>query len=118
MNYALVAGLLEACRSCAPEMDHRIESLKRLRIEISGLLDGVWPSATASWDGATAPGILAYLLQPGGNPCVVAAEVLAGHGVAIKPRRPPERPDAILASLSPWTTGAHTDLLAAGSHEL
>jgi cysteine sulfinate desulfinase/cysteine desulfurase-like protein len=118
MNYALVAGLLEACRSCAPELDHRIESLTRLRIEISGLLDGVWPSATASWDGATAPGILAYLMKPGVNSWVVAADVPARHGVAIKPFRPPERPDAIRISFSPWTTRDEINLLAAAIHQL
>jgi L-cysteine/cystine lyase len=118
MNYALIAGLLEACRSCATELGHRIESLKRLRVEIGALLDGIWPSATASWDGATAPGILAYLMKPGVNSWVVAEHALVRHGVAIKSFRPPERPDAIRISFSPWTTRAEIDLLSAAVHDL
>jgi selenocysteine lyase/cysteine desulfurase len=118
MNYALIAGLLEACRSCASELDHRIELLKHLRLEIGAMLDGVWPSATASWDGATAPGILAYLMKPGVNSWVAAADALARHGVAIKPFRPPEHPDAIRISFSPWTTRAEIDLLSAAVHDL
>jgi selenocysteine lyase/cysteine desulfurase len=118
MNYALIAGLLEACRSCASELDHRIESLKRLCVEIGAMLDRVWPSATASWDGATAPGILAYLMKSGVNSWVVAEHALARHGVAIKPFRPPERPDAIRISFSPWTTRAEIALLSAAIHDL
>ena len=118
MNCALVAGHHEAGRSCVSCLDHRIASLKRLRVEIGALLDGVWPSATASWDGATAPGILAYLMEPGVNSWVVAENALARHGVAIKPFRPPERPDTIRISFSPWTTRDEIDLLAAAIHDL
>jgi selenocysteine lyase/cysteine desulfurase len=57
-------------------------------------------------------------MKPGVNSWVMAEHALARHGVAIKPFRPPEHPDAIRISFSPWTTRDEIDLLAAALHDL
>ena len=116
MNYSILAGLAEACRNYVAEQNDRIAALTRLRDDITSRVDGIYPAAAAPWDGPIAPGILAYLMPSRLNSCVLAREILDRFGVAIKPFRPPERPDAVRISFSPTTSVGEIDLLDQAMH--
>jgi selenocysteine lyase/cysteine desulfurase len=110
-NFGILAGLAQACRHFTAERDERLRILSRLREEISACLEGVYTSATASWSGRAAPGILAYLMPESLNSWILAEQLLDRYGVAIKPFRPPERPDAVRISFSIRTTAEEIELL-------
>ena len=118
MNYAVLAGLAEACRNFLLEREDRLVVLSRLRGEIARSLDVVYESAGTVWSGRAAPGILAYLMLPKINSWVLAREVLERYGVAIKPFRPPERPDAIRISFLPTTSADDIELLHHAMHDV
>jgi len=111
LNCALLAGMAEALRACAEEFPSRVETLMRLRARIGGLLDGLYETAAAKWNGPHAPGILAYGLPPAQRPEELAEAALGRFGVAIKPLRPPRDPNGFRVSFSPWTTGDEVELL-------
>ena len=113
MSYASIAGLIEACRVYRAEAEHRFEVLTGMRAEISLRLDGIFAGANAQWNGACAPGILAWLMPPGTESAWLAGQILERHRVAVKPFRPPEFPDAIRVSFSTATTVGEIELLAA-----
>jgi len=113
MNYALLAGLAEACRQARATLARRMRGLSRTQTAIRRRLDGIYPDADATWQDGHAPGIIAYLMRSELDSWTLAARMLRNHGVAIKPFRPPERPDAIRISYSPSTTLAEVDRLAA-----
>lgn len=117
MNYAVLAGLAEACRNYVREREDRFAALSRLRVEIARGLDLLYQSAGAAWSGRAAPGILAYLM-PKVNSWVLARQVLDRYGVAIKPFRPPERPDAIRISFLPTTSAGDIELLHQAMHDV
>lgn len=117
MNYATIAGLTEACRLYHGEARDRFNVLTRLRSEISSRLDGIFTDAAAQWNGANAPGILAWLMPPRVESARLAAQILERHRVAVKPFRPPELPDAIRVSFSTATTAEEIELLAAAMNE-
>jgi selenocysteine lyase/cysteine desulfurase len=116
MNYAILAGLTEACRLYHAEAGDRFDVLTRLRSEISSRLDGIFADA-AQWNGVNAPGILAWLMPPGVESARLAAQILERHRVAVKPFRPPELPDAIRVSYSTATTAEEIALLAMAMNE-
>lgn len=112
MDYGNIAGLTEACRLYRAEAGHRFDILTGLRTEISARLDDIFSGAAAQWKGASAPGILSWLMPPGLESARIAALMLARHHVAVKPFHPPELPDAIRISFSTATTTEEIDLLA------
>ena len=111
LNCALLAGVAEALSTCAEQLSTRVETLMRIRTRISQLLDGLYQSAAASWDGPHAPGILAYRLGSEARPVELAEAALSRFGVAIKPLRPPEDLNGFRVTLSPWTTEDEIELL-------
>jgi selenocysteine lyase/cysteine desulfurase len=117
MNYAIIAGLTEACRLYHAEARDRFDVLTRLRSEISSRLNGIFADAATQWKGANAPGILAWLMPPGVESARLAAQILERHRVAVKPFRPPELPDALRVSFSTATTTEEIDLLAMAMKE-
>ena len=117
MDYGTIAGFTEACRLYRVEARDRFDILTRLRAEISARLDGIFAGAAAQWSGANAPGILSWLMPPGVESASVAALMLARHRVAVKPFRPPERPDAIRVSFSSATTIEEIELLGAAMRD-
>jgi selenocysteine lyase/cysteine desulfurase len=112
INCALFAGLAEACRTCAEDFPSRVEMMTGIGAEIRRCLDGLYPEATARWNGPRAPGILAYALDDTVSGAKLAEAALRRYGVAIKPFRPPAEPNGFRVSLSPWTTAREIDLLA------
>jgi aspartate aminotransferase-like enzyme len=122
MNYALLAGLAEACRRTRAALPTRIRDLRRVQAAIRRRLDGVYPDtdlpdsdspgARAGWRDGHAPGIIAYQMRPPPDSWTLAGRMLRNHGVAIKPFRPPERPDAIRISYAPGTSRAAIERLA------
>lgn len=111
LNCAMFAGMAEALRSCAEEFPSRAETLRRLRARISQLLDRLYQSAAPQWDGPHAPGILAYRLESEMQSTDLVEAALRRFGVAIKPLRPPEDPNGLRVSFSPWTTEDEIELL-------
>ena len=111
MSYATLAGLAAACHDCASHQADRLATLARLRAEISARLDRSYTCADSSWKDQHAPGILAYLMRPERTSWTFAEHLLEHYGVAVKPFRPPEVPDAIRISWSPETTADEIDLL-------
>jgi selenocysteine lyase/cysteine desulfurase len=111
LNCALFAGMAEALRTCAEQLPARIETLTRMRTRISQLLDGLYESAAASWDGPQAPGILAYRLGPEARPVELSEVAFSRFGLAIKPLRPPEDSNGFRVTFSPWTTEDEIELL-------
>jgi 7-keto-8-aminopelargonate synthetase-like enzyme len=103
--------MTEALRTCAEQLPARIETLTRMRTRISQLLDGLYESAAASWDGPHAPGILAYRLGPEARPVELSEAAFSRFGVAIKPLRPPEDSNGFRVTFSPWTTDDEIELL-------
>jgi selenocysteine lyase/cysteine desulfurase len=116
MNYAILAGLAEACRHAQANRDERSQALTRSRNEIRDRIGAVFSApdqdADRLWRGPHAPGIVARLMSPRLNSWTLAARLLERHRVAVKPFRPPERPDAIRISTSPATTIEEIELLA------
>jgi selenocysteine lyase/cysteine desulfurase len=112
MNYALIAGLAEVCRQAGAALSRRMRGLSRTRTAIRKRLEGIFPDADATWQDGHAPGIVAYLMQPALDSWTLAARMLRNHGVAIKPFRPPERPDAIRISYAPSTPIVEVERLA------
>jgi selenocysteine lyase/cysteine desulfurase len=117
MNYASIAGFIEACHLHRAKAKHRFDLLTRKRAEINLRLEGIFASAAAQWNGANAPGILAWLMPPGIESARFAAQILKRHRVAVKPFRPPEFPDAIRVSFSTATTVEEIELLAVAMRE-
>jgi selenocysteine lyase/cysteine desulfurase len=113
MNYALIAGLAEACRQARATLATRMRGLSRTQTAIRRRLEGIFPDADPTWNDGHAPGIVAYLMGPQLDSWTLAAWMLRNHGVAIKPFRPPERPDAIRISYSSSTPVAGVERLAA-----
>ena len=116
MNYALLAGLAEACRQAQANREERFRVLTNMQSEIHRRLDGILPAdlpdADSAWTDGHAPGIIAYRMPLRLNSWTLAARMLEKHGVAVKPFRPPERPDAIRISYSPSTSLAEIERLA------
>lgn len=122
MSYALLAGLAEACRRTRATLPARIRDLRRVQTAIRRRLDGIYPdadppdadpsAADAAWPNGHAPGIIAYRMRPPLDSWTLAGRMLRNHGVAIKPFRPPERPDAIRISYTPGTSRAAIERLA------
>jgi selenocysteine lyase/cysteine desulfurase len=113
MNYGLIAGLAEACRQARAMLAKRTRGLSRTQTAIHRRLVGIFPDADATWEDGHAPGIVAYLMRPQLDSWTLAARILRNHGVAIKPFRPPERPDAIRISYAPSTALAEVERLVA-----
>jgi selenocysteine lyase/cysteine desulfurase len=111
LNCAMFAGMAEALRTCAEQLPARIETLMRMRTRISQLLDGLYQSAAASWDGPHAPGILTYRLGSETPSMEFAEAALSRFGVAIKPLRPSEDLNGFRVTFSPWTTEDEIELL-------
>ena len=112
MNYALIAGLAEACRQARATHNKRMRGLSRIQTAIRRALDGILPDADAAWQDGHAPGIIAYRMRPELDSWTLAARMLENHGVAIKPFRPPERPDAIRISYAPSASATEIGRLA------
>jgi selenocysteine lyase/cysteine desulfurase len=104
INYALATGFAEACRQAHANGTRRLRVLTNIQSEIGRRLEGILPEADRSWGDRHAPGIISYLMPSRLNSWTVAARMLENHGVAVKPFRPPERPDAIRISYSPSTS--------------
>ena len=116
MSYGTIAGLRDAVREYIADGTSRADTLRRLREEIGGRLEGLYPATR--WDGHFAPGILSYLMPPEENSWDLAETTLARHGVAIKPFHPPERPDAIRISFKASTSRTDIDLLERALREV
>jgi L-cysteine/cystine lyase len=113
MNYSLIAGLTEACRHAEANRTERHQNLTNTQSAIRDRLDGILHEADRSWRDGHAPGIMSYLMRTRLNSWTLAARMLENHSVAVKPFRPPERPDAIRISYSPSTSFAEIQRLAA-----
>ena len=111
LNCAAFAGMAEALNACAEEFPARVETLKRLHARIGGILDGLYENTAPRWDGAHAPGILAYALPPQVESGELAEAALRRFGVAIKPQRPPYESNGFRVTYSPWTTDEEVELL-------
>ncbi len=111
VNCALFAGLAEACRRCAGEFGARTARLVRIAAQIRRRLDPLYPGVR--WDGAHAPGILAYTLDDSRSGVELAEAAQRRHRVAIKPFRPPAEPNGFRISFAPWTSAREIELLAA-----
>ena len=111
LNCAAFAGMAEALNACAEEFPFRVDTLMRLRERISATLDGLYENTAPRWDGAHAPGILAYALPPQVRSGDFAEAALRRFGVAIKPQRPPFEPNGFRVTYSPWTSDEEVELL-------
>ncbi len=111
MSYASFIGLDAACREYEAREQERFETLAAHRNAIIARLDHSYCLADSSWDGPHAPGILALPMPPHLHSWTFAEFMLEKYGVAVKPFRPPETPDAIRVSCSPATTPEEIDLL-------
>jgi L-cysteine/cystine lyase len=113
MDYGLLVGFAEACRQAQTNAMERLQPLTNTHSEIRRRLDGILPEADTSWRDGHAPGIISYLMPPRLDSWTLAARMLGNHGVAVKPFRPPERPDAIRISYSANTSITEIERLAA-----
>jgi L-cysteine/cystine lyase len=104
INYALLAGFAEACRQAQTNATERLQTLTGTQSEIRRRLDGILSEADPLWRDGHAPGIISYLMPSRLNSVTLAERMLKDHGVAVKPFRPPERPNAIRISYSPSTS--------------
>lgn len=111
INCALFAGLAEACRACAGNLGARVARMARIAAEVRRRLDPLYPRVR--WNGPHAPGILSYALDDSQSGAELAEAALRGHGVAIKPFRPPAEPNGFRISFSPRTAVREVELLAA-----
>jgi len=118
LNCAAFAGMAEALGACAEEFPLRVDTLMRLRERIGAMLDGLYENTAPRWDGAHAPGILAYALPPQVQSGDFAEAALRRFGVAIKPQRPPYEPNGFRVTYSPWTTDEEVELLGAAMRAL
>jgi len=111
MSYASFIGLDTACQEYEARQQDRFATLAAYRAEIVERLDRRYRLADSSWDGPQAPGILALLMPSHLHSWSFAEHLLNTYGIAVKPFRPPETPDAIRISCSPATTPEEIDLL-------
>jgi len=118
LSCAAFAGMAEALGTCAQEFPLRVDTLMRLRGRISAMLDGLYENTAPRWDGAHAPGILAYALPPQVQSGDFTEAALRRFGVAIKPQRPPFEPNGFRVTYSPWTTEEEVELLGEAMRSL
>jgi selenocysteine lyase/cysteine desulfurase len=102
MNFALAAGLLEACKRAVKYQERDRKNLAEIRARVSDELSGSWREST-EWQGERSPGILAYPLSDEKPSWELAESLFRDRAVAVKPFRPPERPNAIRISFAPWS---------------
>jgi selenocysteine lyase/cysteine desulfurase len=115
-HYGVIVGLDQACRQYLENHQSRTAALLRLRAEIETRMGTLFQKASALWGGKNAPGIVSYLTPPTVQSAEFARRVLDRHGVAVKPFRPPEFPDALRISFSYDTNAEEIELLARAIH--
>lgn len=113
-NFGLIAGFLQAIVDTLRHKERRRISLLERRDEIIDRLSRLTSWTLAEWKGEHAPGILTYVLPDRISAWEIAHRMDRDHGVTVKPFTPPEKPNAIRISFSPWTSDEEIVKLTTG----
>lgn len=111
LDYTSIVGLRTACDEAFDSLAQRVRRLTRIRCQIVDALGSLPKFQLPEWRGATAPGIISILLPDDVPSWEVAERVWTRHAVAVKPFRPPERPNAIRISFTSETSERDIGLL-------